>query len=73
MNDALSQNQVNISLKDMESVLCEECESNIFTQSVMLKKVSRFITGQPTDTIATFPVFSCGKCGHINKDFLPKD
>jgi DNA-directed RNA polymerase subunit RPC12/RpoP len=66
------QNQINMSLKDMEVIKCEECESEVFNQSIMMRRASRFVTGNPQDTIATLPVPVCAKCGHINKEFLPK-
>lgn len=69
----MNQHQINLSPKDMEVVKCESCEHEVFNQSFVLRKVSRFVTGQPADSIATFPVFVCAKCGHINKEFLPKE
>lgn len=69
----MQQQQINISAKDMEDLKCESCEHGIFNQSFILKKVSRFVTGQSDDTVVTFPVFVCAKCGNINKEFLPKE
>lgn len=69
----MNQPQVNISPKDMEVVKCELCEHDVFNQSFMLRKISRFVTGQSADSVMTIPVFVCANCGHINKDFLPKE
>ena len=63
--------QMNVPLKDMDVVKCEACEHEVFNQSFMLRKVSRFVTGQTADSIVTIPLFACAKCGYVNKEFLP--
>jgi uncharacterized Zn finger protein len=64
--------QPNINLKDTQPVKCENCTKEIFTEGVMLRKASRFVTGTPKDAIIPIPVFSCAACGHVNSEFLPK-
>ena len=32
-------------LKDAEDIVCEACECNVFQETIMLKKVSKFLTG----------------------------
>lgn len=54
-----------------ENIVCE-CGNKIFNESVILKKVSKFITGTPNDTIYPIPVYCCAKCGKIPKEFLEK-
>lgn len=71
MNNQELKKDINISLKDMEDIKCSECESKVFNQSFLLRKISRFATGQTQDGIASLPVFVCAKCGNINKEFLP--
>lgn len=68
-----NQQNLNVSLKDTTPVLCEECEGEVFNQVVLLKKVSKFLTGTPDDAIIPMYVFACAKCGHVNKEFLPKE
>jgi hypothetical protein len=36
---------------------------------VLIKKVSRLLTGAPDDTLVPFPTYKCDSCGHMNKDF----
>jgi hypothetical protein len=67
------QNSINVPLKDAKPVLCEECQHNVFSQSFFLRKVSRFVTGTTEDGIVPIQIFSCAKCGHVNKDFLPPE
>jgi uncharacterized Zn finger protein len=64
---------MNVALKDTTPVKCEECENEIFTEGVMLRKISRFVTGTSQDALMPIPVFSCAKCGHVNAEFMPKE
>jgi uncharacterized Zn finger protein len=65
--------KLNVSLDKTVAILCEECENQTFTESVILRKVSRFLTGQAQDGLVPIPVFSCQKCGHVNNEFLPAE
>ena len=62
-----NQMQMNINLEDTTEIKCEKCDSNVFNQSVMLRGISRFITGTQQDGVMPIPVFSCAKCGHVNE------
>jgi uncharacterized Zn finger protein len=64
---------MNVALKDTTSIACEECQSEVFKEGVLLRKVSRFVTGTSQDALMPIPVFACAKCGHVNADFMPKD
>lgn len=58
-------------LKDAETVKCEKCECEVFSEKMMIKKVSKFLTGSTQDSIAPMPVISCASCNHINEIFKP--
>ena len=60
-----------INLNDATDVECDECQSKIFVERLMIKKVSKFLTGAPRDTISPIPVLACAKCSHVNKEFMP--
>jgi uncharacterized Zn finger protein len=64
--------KMNISLEDTTEITCDECGSATFHEAVMLRSVSRFITGTAQDGMMPIPVFACDKCGHVNEQFLPK-
>ncbi len=64
---------MNVSLKDTTPIKCDSCENEIFIEGVMLRKVSRFVTGTSQDALMPIPVFTCSKCGGVNADFMPKD
>ena len=65
--------KVNIDLKKTTGVTCDECGNQTFQEGLMLRKVSRFLTGDAQDGVIPIPTFVCTKCGHVNKDFYPKD
>ena len=58
--------------KNSTSIKCESCEGETFIEVLYLRKISKLLTGAPTDTIAPIPAFQCSKCGHINTEFIPK-
>ena len=51
--------KLNVSLDKTIPIVCEECEGQVFTEGVVLRKVSRFLTGQPQDGLIPIPVFAC--------------
>ena len=53
-------------------IVCEKCGNDVFTEGLMLRKVSRILMGYTKDGVLPIPVFTCTKCGHVNKEFLPK-
>jgi uncharacterized Zn finger protein len=65
--------KVNVSLDKTVGIKCESCDSETFQEALMLRKVSKFLTGQPQDGILPIPTFVCTKCGHVNQEFYPKE
>ncbi len=65
--------KLNIDLKKTTGVSCDECGNESFQEALLLRKVSRFLTGDAQDGVIPIPTFVCSKCGHINKDFYPKE
>ena len=63
---------LNINLKDAETIVCEECGSEVFEEKMMIKKISKLLTGSDRDSITPIPVIACAKCGHVNELFKPK-
>jgi hypothetical protein len=64
--------QLNINLADSPYIECEECKGKVFEERMMIKKVSKFMTGSEQDSIVPMSVISCSNCGHINELFKPK-
>ena len=65
--------QLKVSIDKTLPLICESCGSQAFQEAVMLRKVSKFLTGDAQDGILPIATFVCAKCGHINEDFLPKE
>lgn len=72
MENQNGQFNINVNLKDAEDVKCEQCESLVFEEKMMIKKISKFLTGSDRDSISPIPVIACSKCGHVNEMFKPK-
>lgn len=64
---------LNINIEDTKEVLCEECSNNTFIPGFFIRKASGFLTGTGKDTYMPLQVFTCGKCGHVNSEFFPRD
>jgi uncharacterized Zn finger protein len=65
--------KLNVSLDKTTGVVCESCGSETFQEALLLRKVSKFLTGQAQDGILPIPTFVCSKCGHVNEEFYPKE
>jgi hypothetical protein len=71
MNQQAQQMQMNIDLKNTEKV---EFDGNVLVQEAfVLRKVSKFVTGQSEDGIMPIPVYFSVESGKIIKETLPKD
>ena len=62
----------NINYADAPYIECEECSHKVFEEKMMIKKISRFMTGAEQDSIMPVPAIVCAKCGNINELFIPK-
>jgi hypothetical protein len=58
-----------IDLRQQPTVLCESCGGHYFKEVVILKKVSKLVTGSSEDTLVPFPTYMCNGCGHVNEEF----
>ena len=67
-----TQPQLNINLVDAPYLECSECGWQIFEEKMMIKKVSKFMTGSDQDSIVPIPVVVCSKCGTMHEMFKPK-
>ena len=67
-----SRSQLNINLSEVPYVTCEKCEGTLFEEKLMIKKVSKFMTGSSQDSIVPLPVIACSNCGNVNELFKPK-
>lgn len=71
MSQPTQQLQMNIDLKNTEKV---EFDGNVLVgEGFVLRKVSKFVTGQSEDGVMPIPVFYDIATGKILKETLPKD
>jgi len=73
MNNQQKPMQLKVSLDKTVPIKCEECGSEAFQEAVMLRKVSKFLTGDAQDGVLPIATFVCAKCGHVNSEFMPKE
>lgn len=64
--------KLNIDLKSAQTVYSPEGNC-IFAEGVILKKISKFVTGTPEDAIVPIPVFYDIQTGDILAELLPKE
>lgn len=58
-----------INLKEQPTISCESCGNIFFKEVMLIKKVSKIMTGNSDDVIVPFPTYMCEKCGHVNEEF----
>lgn len=63
--------QPKIDLREAETISCNDCGSVYFKEVILLKRVSKLLTGSPEDTLVPFPIYKCDNCGHVNEGFNP--
>ena len=67
------QAQPKIDVSQAKDMNCSKCNNPYFIQAVMVKKISRFVTGTTNDAILPIDVFLCGNCGQPMEELLPKE
>ena len=50
-------------------ICCENCGGKTFKQTLLMRKMSAFVSPNGQETIIPMAVFACEKCGHVNKEF----
>jgi hypothetical protein len=62
---------LNLKMSDTTAIVCDECGHNVFTQGLMLRKVSALVSPSAKESMVPIQVMICNSCNHINDDFLP--
>lgn len=65
-------NTPKISINEAKSYTCKKCGSELFEQVVMIKKISKILTGAPEDQKLSIPIFRCADCKEILEDMIPE-
>ena len=61
----LPKQQVQVDLKDADTMKCQKCENSIFIQGYVIKRISAIVSPSGKEVIAPIQVFNCGNCGHM--------
>ena len=64
------QTQVQVDLKQADTIKCKECGNYLWIQSFVLKKLSALVSPTGQETMIPVQVFSCGNCGKIAEGML---
>ena len=65
--------KLNITLDKTTPITCDKCSGQVFTEGLIIRKASKFVTGSTQDSIIPIPTFACSQCGHVNQEFPPKE
>ena len=65
--------QVNVDLSNAEDAKCDECGHDVFVPVFLIKKISAIMSRNGQEIISPVQVFGCNKCGHVNKEFMPRE
>ena len=57
--------QVQVDLKNAETMTCASCDNKIFIQGYVIKKISAIVSPTGEEVIAPVQVFNCGSCGEL--------
>ncbi len=61
----LPKQQVQVDLKDADTMKCQKCENPVFIQGYIIKKISAIVSPTGEEVIAPVQVFNCGNCGEM--------
>ena len=64
------QQQVQVDLRDAETIKCEDCNNYLWIQSFVLKRLSALVSPNGQEALVPVQVYSCGNCGKVAEGFL---
>ena len=67
------QGGLDVDMSKTTAYICEECEHDVFNMRYKMRKLSSFVSPSGQEAIIPMQVFSCDKCGHVNKEFQQGD
>ena len=62
--------QVQVDLRDAETIKCSDCNNYLFITSFVLKKLSAIVSPTGQETLIPVQVYSCCNCGKVAEGFL---
>jgi hypothetical protein len=62
--------QVQVDLKQADTIKCSDCNNYLFITSFVLKKLSALMSPNGQEGIVPLQVYSCGNCGKVPSGLL---
>ena len=62
--------QVQVDLRDAETIKCSDCNNYLFITSFILKRLSAIVSPNGQEALIPVQVYSCGNCGKVAEGFL---
>ena len=64
------QAQVQVDLREADTIKCNECNNYLFIVSFILKKLSAIVSPTGQESMIPVQVYSCGNCGKVAEGML---
>jgi len=64
------QAQVQVDLRQAETIKCGSCGNYLFIQSFVLKRLSKLVSPTGQEALIPVQVYSCGNCGDVAEGML---
>lgn len=65
--------KLNFSIKDTQPVTCTDCKGQVFSNGMILRKVSKIIAGTDKDALIPVNIPYCVNCMQVLEDLLPSE
>jgi hypothetical protein len=62
--------QVQVDLRDAETIKCSDCNNYLFITSFILKRLSAIVSPNGQEALIPVQVYSCGNCGKVADGML---
>ena len=62
--------QVQVDLKQADTIKCSDCNNYLFITSFILKKLSALLSPNGQEALIPVQVYSCGNCGKVAEGML---
>ena len=62
--------QVQVDLKQADTIKCSECNNYLFITSFVLKRLSALVSPNGQEALIPVQVYSCGNCGKVAEGML---
>ena len=62
--------QVQVDLKQADTIKCSDCDNYLFITSFVLKKLSAIVSPNGQEALIPVQVYSCGNCGAVAEGML---